>query len=163
MKMSSRCLHDKGIAAARTVVDPHALRLQVSLDGFHAVLPTQAGSLIATKWHAETDGAVGIDPDRAGANAFCHRRCALKRLRPHAGAQTVSDVVGNFHRLLFILKFDDGDRKAKHLFLGDTHPIVDAREDRGLNEVFAATILLAGGATAEDAGGALALGDVDIR
>src|SRR5262249_58373297 len=107
-RLSSGRLHDEGVAAARAVVDPHALGLQVALHGLCPVLAPEAGGLVAAERHQEAHRAIGVHPHRAGADALGYRGGSLHRLRPDAGAEAVGDVVGNRHRLLLVLELDDG-------------------------------------------------------
>src|SRR6516165_1634264 len=89
---SRRSFHDERIAAARTVVDPDTLGLEIAVDRLGAILPTEARSLVAAERHQETHGPIGIDPHGTGLDAFRHYVRPLDRLRPHARAQPIGDV-----------------------------------------------------------------------
>src|SRR5215475_869151 len=79
---SRRSFHDERIAAARAIVDPHALGLEITLDCLHAILPAEARSLVAAEWHQKTHGTIGIDPHSTRLDAPRHRVRTLDRLRP---------------------------------------------------------------------------------
>src|SRR5262249_31447235 len=97
-------LHHEGVAAAGSIVDPHALRLQIPLDRLCAILAAEAGRLVAAEWHQEAHRPVSVHPYRAGLDTGGHHVRALQRLRPNAGAEPVCDVVGYLHRLFLVLE-----------------------------------------------------------
>ena len=160
--MTSRRLHDEGVAAAGAVVDPHALGLQVALDRLRAVLAAEPRGLVAAERHQEADRAVSVDPHRAGADALGHRRRTPHRLRPDAGAEPVGDVVGDRDRLLLVPELDHRQHRPEHLLLGDAHAVVDAGEDGRLHEILAAALLLARGSAAQHALGSFPFRNVDV-
>ena len=69
-----------------------------------AVLAAEAAVLVAAERRHEADGAVGVDPDRAGAQPLAHLDGAADIGRPHAGGEAVDRVVGDRHRLLVVVE-----------------------------------------------------------
>src|SRR5215470_15054567 len=155
-------LYHEGVAAAGSVVDPNAFRLQIPLDRLCAILATETGGLVAAEWHQEAHRPIGVHPHRAGLDAGGHRVRALEGLRPNAGAESVCDVVGYLHRLFLVLELDDRQNGTEHLLLRNAHLVTDAREDGRLDEILAATLLLGGWPAPKYALRALLLGDVDV-
>ena len=87
---------------------------------------------------------------------------APHRLRPHACAQAVGDIVGDADGVFFILEFYHRQHGAEHFFLRNAHSIVDAGENGRLDEILAAAFRGRCRSAAKYAFGALALGDIDI-
>src|SRR5262245_29064509 len=155
-------LHHEGVAAAGSVVDPNAFRLQIPLDRLCAILAAETGGLVAAEWHQEAHCPIGVHPHRAGLDAGGHRVRALDGLRPNAGAEAVCDVVGDLHRLFLVLELDDRQNRTEHLLLRNTHLVIDAREDGWLDEILAAALLLGRRPAPKYALRALSLGDIDV-
>ena len=68
----------QGERVARTAgqLDPDRLVLGVLVDGIDAVLATDPRQAVAAERDARGDDAVGVDPDRAGAQRWAATRCA---------------------------------------------------------------------------------------
>ncbi len=128
-----------------------------------AVLTPEAAHLVAAKRRHVADCAIGVDPDRAGADGRGDLDGALDRLRPDTGRKPERDVVGDLDGFLVGLEADDRQHRSEDLFLRDTHPVGYAGEDRRLHEEFAvAACRAAGRPAAQQALRAFRLRDLDV-
>src|SRR5882724_9198046 len=124
-----RLSHNKRIPGLDTGIDPDALHLQVFVDGALAVFPAHAAVLVAAERRHEADGAVGIDPYRAGLDALGHAYRTAYVAGPYSRAETETNVVGDAHGIFLVLERDDRKYRAEYFFLRDAHLVVHAGEN----------------------------------
>ena len=110
-----------------------------------AVLAAEAAALVAAERRHVADRAIGVDPHRAGRERSLTFDSAAHVAGPHAGGEAVARVVGDRDRLLLVLERDDRQHRAEDLLLRDAHVVVDAGEDRRLDEQAASRAFDLGG------------------
>src|ERR1700689_556914 len=98
-------------------VDPDRLGVEICLDRGDAVSPAKSGVLEAAEGRKEAHRAVGVPPDRPGADALAHAERPADVGGPHAGAETVPAVVGDRDRFLLVAERDHREHRAEHLLL----------------------------------------------
>src|SRR6185369_6484415 len=87
---------------------------------------------------------------------------ALDGLGPYTRAKAEGDVVRDPDGVFLVLELDHGEHRSEHLLLGNAHLVVHPGKNGGLDEVFAAALLLGGRAAAEHALAALRPGDLNV-
>ena len=108
------------IGHPRTVLELHRLDLQELFEAELAELAAVARLLVAAERREQVEAAA-VDVDLAGAQAARDALGALGIARPHAAGQPVDGVVGDAHRVVFVLVGDDRQHRAEDLLLRDGH------------------------------------------
>src|ERR1700733_3918677 len=133
--------------------------LRVEVNRVLAQLAAEARLLVAAERRHRVDLTVRVDPNGAGLQLARDAERAVDVLGPDRGGQAVARVVALEDDVGFILELDRRGDRAKDFFARDLHLVVNAGENRRLDEV--AGFLLA--SLAAGLGGrALFLADLEI-
>jgi len=92
--------------------DPHLL----AIDGRLSTFASDGAHLVAAERRHEADGAIGVDPDRAGPDPVGHGEGAADVRGPDARCQPVDPVV---------LERNDREDRTEDIFAGDAHAVGD--------------------------------------
>src|ERR1700690_3600134 len=121
---------DERIGRLSAGIDPDRFGLEIGIDRFLPAFPADAAALIAAEGRHEADGAIAVDPDRAGLDALRHAYGAPDIRGPYARRQPIGAVISDCERLVFILEGNDGEDRAEHFFPRDSHAVGNPGEDR---------------------------------
>src|SRR5216683_4740879 len=137
---------------------PDRFDLRVEIDCVPAELAAEAGLLVAAEGRNWVELVEAVDPDRAGLQRAGHLMGAAQVARPDRGGKPVVGVVALKNRVVFIRERDRCADRAENLLARDPHLIVDAGEQRRVDEVALTGSRLAAGRHL----GALLLANVEI-
>src|SRR5687767_13410105 len=88
-------------------LDPGRLHLGELVEGMERLVATDARLLVAAEWRGDVATVVGVDPDRAGAQALGELEGLVDVGREDRRGEAVDRVVGHAERLLGIPDRDD--------------------------------------------------------
>src|SRR6202795_1722346 len=154
--MTARCS-----CALRRVKTRDRLDLEIFLQAVFAPFAAIAGLLVA----AERRGAVvrhALQVDVPGADPAADPARGLHAVGGDVTGETVRRVVGDLHRILFVLGAQDGEHGAKNLFARDGHVVGDVGED-GRADVKSLVDAVGQTGTASNQGGAFLDAFLDQR
>mmetsp|Transcript_21894 Transcript_21894/g.35117 ORF Transcript_21894/g.35117 Transcript_21894/m.35117 type:complete len:457 (+) Transcript_21894:138-1508(+) len=137
--------------------DHDALHFRVVLERVLALVPAPARLLVASERARHVEVVVAVDPNGARLELLGHGKRVADVPGADAGSEAVHRAVGAPNRLIVIFEGQDLHDGPKDLLLADGHRVRDAREDGRRDEV----ALGAHPGTAQDAGGALGLADLN--
>lgn len=123
-----------------------------------ALLATNPGLLVPTKWHVRVKRVGAIDPYRTRMQPVRNLERARDILRKYRGSQTVQRVVRLAQYVVFVLKLDDDANRPENLLLDDAHVWPSVGKDSRLDPVTLRSMLLA----SEVNFGALLLARIDV-
>src|SRR6266851_8898805 len=114
---------------------PNRFDLSVKIDRVPAELAAEAGLLVAAERRDRIELVEAVDPDRAGLERAGHLMGAAQVARPDRGGKPVVRVVALKNRAVLIRERDRCADRTENLFARDPHLIVDAGEQRRVDEI----------------------------
>ena len=121
------------------------------IEGFETLLPAVARLLEAAerKLDAAT-GAVTINENLAGADAFCHAVLACAIPRPDAGDEAEISAVGKADRFFLAFEGKQRENRPENLFLGNSSFRIDRSEQNRSVVIAARRSTLTDGSLCQD-------------
>src|ERR1700682_2072659 len=107
---------------------------RVLVESGDAVLASDPAGLIAAEWCVGAVARGAVDADEAGAQPLGHRQSAIECSGHDVACQPIRTVVGDPHRVFFVIERNDDEHRPEDLFLGDGHRVIDVREKRWLDK-----------------------------
>src|SRR5438034_9322473 len=112
---------------ATATSETYTLSLHDALPIFEPELTAEAGLLVAAERKPRERRVRHVDPDRACLDPPREPVTAGGIARPDRRHQPVAALVGDPHRVSFVLERDHGHDRPEDLLLRDLHRVVDLR------------------------------------
>src|ERR1700682_4153834 len=106
----------------------------VLVETCNAVLAADPAGLIAAEWCVGAVARGAVDADEAGAQPLGHRESVIECSGHDVACQPIRTIVGDPHRIVFVVERNDDEHRPEDLFLGDGHRVVDIDEKRWLDK-----------------------------
>jgi 4,5-DOPA dioxygenase extradiol len=149
----------RGAVGVGTTFEDHGLGLEEREQTFLAPFTTDARLLEAAKGHAEV-GTERVVPHRARPELAGNGARPVGIVREHRRVESVDRVVGDAHRVGFVVSLDHCEDRSEDFLATDRRMVVDVAEHRRLHEVTAVEIAGATATSCERRAFVNSLGDV---
>src|SRR5215216_1703388 len=126
------------LSSRRLELDPDGLRLEVGVEVGATLLAADARCLVAAEWGGRVAAAPGVDVDVASLEHRGQLMGVGDVAGPQARGEAVLGVVCAAGDLLQVVEGHRDQDGAEDLLAGDPHRVLDADEERRLDEVAAA-------------------------
>src|SRR5882757_6404576 len=112
----------------------HGFHFGVLVETGDAVLASDPAGLISAERCVGAVARGAVDADEAGTQPLGHRQSAIECSGHDVACQPIRTVIGDPHRVVFVVERNDDEHRPEDLFLSDGHRVVDVDEKRWLDK-----------------------------
>jgi len=114
-------------------IDNHTLELCIAFDDFRAHIDPNSARPMSLVRNGTDPIIVAVDPDKAAVHPRGQTVRPAEVVGPNSRSQAITRLVGNAHRVLFVVEVDNREHRPEDLLLSDSLLCIHMIEDRGID------------------------------